>query len=109
MSTERNRNIKMRKEKNLERVVDQLKSLEDAFEQAATARHKNISVRIALRIAQKCVNKQIGQKPLTYDDPCGHRWYSCPRCDAGWSSIRGFVDYCPNCGHKIDWEEMTEY
>ena len=59
MSTERNRNIKMRKERNLKWVKYQLKSLEEAFEQDATARHKNISVRCALRIAQACVDEQI--------------------------------------------------
>ena len=47
MSTERNRNIKMRKGRNLKRVKYQLKSLEEAFERDATARHKNISVRSA--------------------------------------------------------------
>lgn len=51
-----------RKGKNLKRVKYQLKSLEEAFEWDATARHKNISVRNALIIAQECVDKQIGQK-----------------------------------------------
>ena len=44
---------------NLKQVKDQLKSLEEAFERDATARHKNISIRYALRIAQACVDEQI--------------------------------------------------
>ena len=56
-----------RKGKNLKRVKYQLKSLEEAFERDATARHKNISVRNALIIAQECVDKQIGQKLESWD------------------------------------------
>ena len=48
-----------RKGKDLKWVKHQLKSLEEAFEQDATARHKNISSRYALRIAQACVDEQI--------------------------------------------------
>lgn len=106
MSTERNRNIKMREKKSLERVVNQLKSLEDAFERAATARHKNISVRIALRIAQKCVNKQIGLEPLTGEIGSSESYYSCPQCAHGLCNIPGLIRYCQTCGQKIDWEEV---
>ena len=94
-----------RKGKNLKRVKYQLKSLEEAFERDATARHKNISVRNALIIAQECVDKQIGQKPLSAEDDYGTAWYSCAECLGGLCNVRGFVDYCPNCGQKIDWEE----
>lgn len=95
-----------RKEKNLKRVKYQLKSLEEAFERDATARHKNISSRYALRIAQACVNKQIGQKPLVVEEYNGE-WipirYSCQQC--GGSLCNELVYYCPNCGQKIDWSE----
>lgn len=98
MSTERNRNIKMRKGKNLKRVKYQLKTLEEAFERDATARHKNISVRNALITAQKCVDKQIGQKL----EPWG-AYQLCPSCK---EAHIYFGNYCPNCGQKIDWEEV---
>lgn len=94
-----------RKEKYLKQVKDQLKALEEAFKRDATARHKNISVRNALIIAQKCVDKQIGQKPLVAEDDYGTAWYSCSLCCGGLCNVRGFIDYCPNCGQKIDWEE----
>ena len=48
-----------RKGMNLKQVKYQLKELEEAFERDATARHKNISVRYALRLAQACVDEQI--------------------------------------------------
>lgn len=51
-----------RKGMNLKQVKNQLELLEGILEQDATSRCKNISSRYALRIAQACVNKQIGQK-----------------------------------------------
>lgn len=87
-----------RKGKNLKRVKYQLKSLEEAFERDATARHKNISVRNALIIAQECVDKQIGQKLESWG-----AYQCCPRCKV----VHIYFDnYCPNCGQKIDWEEV---
>lgn len=97
-----------RKGKNLKRVKNQLKLLEDILEQDATSRCKNVSSRIALRIAQACVDKQIGQKPLVAEEDNGEwysMWYSCPQCLGGLCKVRGLASYCPNCGQKIDWEE----
>ena len=100
MSTEINRNIKMRKGMNLKQVKHQLELLEGILEQDATARHKNISSRYALRIAQACVNKQIGQKLESWG-----AYQCCPRCEV----VHIYFDnYCPNCGQKIDWEEENE-
>ena len=83
--------------KNLKRVKNQLKSLEEAFERDATARHKNISVRNALIIAQECVDKQIGQKLESWGT-C----QCCPRCKV----VHIYFDnYCSNCGQRIDWSE----
>lgn len=98
--------MSVRKGKNLKRVKNQLKLLEDVLEQDATARHKNVSSRIALRIAQACVDKQIGQKPLSAEDDYGNIWYSCAECLGGLCNVRGFVNFCPNCGQKIGWEEV---
>lgn len=99
-----------RKGKNLKQVKYQLKALEEAFERDATARHKNISVRNALIIAQKCVDKQIGQKPTYEGDgyaPDGSfvwdEWL-CPCCNSRYEVDYDDYDYCPNCGQKIDWE-----
>lgn len=96
--------MSVRKGKNLKRVKNQLKSLEDILEQDATSRCKNISSRIALRIAQACVDKQIGQKP-TYEGD-GYVWdeWLCPCCN---SRYEVDYDYCPNCGQKVDWEEKV--
>lgn len=98
--------MNVRKGMNLKRVKNQLESLEGIFEQDATARHKNILSRYALRIAQACVNKQIGQKPLVVEEYNGE-WvpirYSCPQC--GGSLCNVLVYYCPNCGQRIDWSE----
>ena len=95
-----------RKGKNLEWVKNQLKLLEDILEQDATSRCKNIQSRIELRIAQACVDKQIGQKPQVVEEYNGE-WvpirYSCQEC--GGDLINVLVHYCPNCGQKIDWEE----
>lgn len=95
-----------RKGMNLKRVKNQLELLEGILEQDATSRHKNISSRCALRIAQACVNKQIGQKPLAVEEYNG-KWvpirYSCQQC--GGSLCNELVYYCPNCGQKIDWSE----
>lgn len=90
-----------RKGMNLKQVKNQLELLEGILEQDATARHKNISSRYALRIAQACVNKQIGQKPLFVKKEDYGGWYSCPNC--GGSLCNVLVHYCPNCGQKIDW------
>jgi len=57
-----------RKGMNLKQVKNQLELLEGILEQDATSRCKNISSRYALRIAQACVNKQIGQKPLVVEE-----------------------------------------
>lgn len=86
-----------RKGKHLKRVKYQLKSLEEAFGRDATARHKNISVRNALIIAQECVDKQIGQNL----ESCV-AYQCCPRCKV----VHIYFDnYCPNCGQKIDYKE----
>lgn len=95
-----------RKEINLKRVKNQLELLENILEQDATSRRKNISSRHALRIAQACVDKQIGQKPLVVEEYNGEWvpiWYSCRQC--GGSLCNELVYYCPNCGQKIDWSE----
>lgn len=72
-----------RKGINLKRVKNQLELLEGMLGQDATSRRKNISSRRALRIAQACVNKQIGQKPLVVEEYNGE-WvpirYSCQGC-----------------------------
>lgn len=95
-----------RKGMDLKQVKNQLELLERILEQDATARHKNVSSRYALRIAQACVNKQIGQKPLVTEEYNGE-WvsirYSCQGC--GSDLINVLVHYCPNCGQKIDWSE----
>ncbi len=95
-----------RKGKNLKWVKNQLELLEGILEQDATARHRNISSRYALRIAQACVDKQIGKKPLVVEEYNGG-WvpirYPCPQCGG---SLYVLVCYCPNCGQKIDWEEV---
>lgn len=100
-----------RKGMNLKQVKNQLELLEGILEQDATARHRNISVRIALIIAQKCVDKQIGQKPTYEGDgyaPDGSfvwdEWL-CPCCNNRYEVDYDDYDYCPNCGQKIDWEE----
>lgn len=86
-----------RKEKNLKQVKYQLKSLEEVFERDATARHKNISVRSALIIAQECVDKQIGKKLES--------WGACQCCPSYKVVHIYFDNYCPNCGQKIErWE-----
>ncbi len=91
-----------RKGMDLKCVKYQLELLEGILEKDATARHKNISSRYALRIAQACVNKQIWRKPLFIKEDNGEL-YSCPNC--GGSLCNFLVHYCPNCGQKIDWEE----
>ena len=95
-----------RKEKNLKQVKYQLKSLEEAFERDATARHKNISVRSALIIAQECVDKQIGAKPYkkkTYEGVS----YICSSCGAWLNGELAFVPkYCIICGQKLDWSDV---
>lgn len=83
-----------RKGMNLKRVKNQLELLEGILEQDATARHKNISSRYALRIAQACVDKQIA-KPLESRGA----YQCCPSCGAAYIF---FDNYCPVCGQKID-------
>ena len=83
-----------RKGMNLKREKNQLKSLEEAFERDTITRHKNISVRSALIIAQECVDKQIGKK-LESRGAC----QCCPSCGVAYIY---FDNYCPVCGQKID-------
>lgn len=83
-----------RKGMNLKQVKNQLELLEGILEQDATARHKNISSRYALRIAQACVDKQIA-KPL---ESWG-AYQCCPSCGVTYIF---FDNYCPVCGQKID-------
>ena len=59
-------------------------------------------------VAIEALDKQIGKKPLSAEDDYGTAWYSCAECLGGLCNVRGFVDYCPNCGQKIDWEEENE-
>ena len=83
-----------RKGKNLKQVKYQLKSLEEAFERDATARHKNISVRSALIIAQECVDKQIGKKLESRG-----AYQCCPRCKV----VHIYFDnYCPAYGQRLE-------
>ena len=83
-----------RKEINLKRVKNQLELLEGILGQDATSRRKNISSRRALRIAQACVDKQIGQKL----EPWG-AYQRCPSCK---EAHIYFGNYCGNCGQKVD-------
>lgn len=83
-----------RKGMNLKQVKNQLELLEGIFEQDATARHKNILSRYALRIAQACVDKQIA-KPL-------ESWGAYQRCPSCGVAYIYFENYCPVCGQKID-------
>lgn len=82
-----------RKGKNLKRVKYQLKILEDTT--------TDTSMRRALITAQKCVDKQIGQKPLIAENDYGMAWHSCPQCAGGLGHM--VTNYCPNCGQKIGW------
>lgn len=82
-----------RKGMNLKQVKNQLELLEGIFEQDATARHKNILSRYALRIAQACVDKQIAKPP----ELCGE-YRCCPNCGI---VRRSFERYCSLCGQKI--------
>lgn len=75
-----------RKGKNLKRVKYLLKLLEDTT--------TNTSMRRALITAQKCVDKQIGQKLES--------WGAYQRCLSCGETRIYFGNYCPNCGQKID-------
>lgn len=75
-----------RKGKNLKRVKNQLKLLTDTT--------TDISMRRALITAQKCVDKQIGQKL----EPWG-AYQRCPSCK---EAHIYFGNYCGNCGQKVD-------
>lgn len=100
-----------RKGMNLKQVKNQLELLEGILEQDATARHKNISSRYALRIAQACVNKQIPKKPDIQGDgydPDGNLVYDtwiCPACGVSYEIDYDEYDYCPSCGQAIDWSD----
>lgn len=105
-----------RKGMNLKRVKNQLELLEGILEQDATSRCKNISSRYALRIAQACVNKQIGQKPRKNGLYSAHSGifrkipaYTCPSCGnmclEKWATERSITSYCWDCGQKLDWED----
>ena len=84
-----------RKGMNLKQVKYQLKSLEEAFERDATARHKNISVRNALIIAQECVDKQIGKKLESVSNGKEYYGHCCYLCEY----TRGYKQfYCIRCG-----------
>lgn len=75
-----------RKGKNLKRVKNQLKLLTDTT--------TDISMRRALITAQKCVDKQIGQKLESWG-----AYQRCPSCGVAYIY---FDNYCPVCGQKID-------
>lgn len=75
-----------RKGMHLKRVKNQLKLLTDTT--------TNTSMRRALITAQKCVDKQIGQKL----EPWG-AYQRCPSCGVAYIY---FENYCPVCGQKID-------
>lgn len=83
-----------RKGKNLKRVKYLLKLLEDTT--------TNTSMRRALITAQKCVDKQDGQKPQFGVDDSGV-WCICPQCGYNFGRIQTNMAYCGNCGQKIDW------
>ena len=96
-----------RKGNNLKQVKYQLKSLEEAFERDATVRHKNISVRSALIIAQECVDKQIGKKPIKSENQVVRyvNTYYCPTCELGITGTN-IAKWCYHCGQKIDWSDV---
>ncbi len=55
-------------------------------------------------------SRDKSMKPLkAYDEDRGEHWCSCPNCYAGicWEHRAAYVFYyCPNCGQKLDWEEI---
>ena len=61
------------------------------------------------KITRECfealIEKQIPKKPIPQDEDC----LECPNCDSfiGYASEckdeHYRVEYCPNCGQKLDW------
>ncbi len=53
----------------------------------------------ALEMAINALEKQIPKKPKTDDR---YVMYICPCCN---DFIKVNHNYCPNCGHKLDWSD----
>lgn len=66
---------------------------------------------INIDLAIEALKKEIGRKPYIQQDEHNNDCLECPNCD----SFIGYavdcedenyqVNYCPNCGQRIDWEE----
>lgn len=76
-------------------------------EQALDKLDKTVIGDLELKIVlTKALEKQIPKKPKNYNNVYPKDLYECSVCECGLRATARYHDtYCPNCGHKIDWEE----
>lgn len=57
------------------------------------------------KMIDDAVDKQIAKKPLGGTDIDGNQYLICPECSqiVAADIIDYKVNYCPDCGQKIDW------
>lgn len=62
-----------------------------------------------LWIIKEALEKQIPYEPYKFSESCkGGSILVCGNCNGVMELALGELNYCPNCGQKIDWSEVEE-
>lgn len=64
--------------------------------------------RMAYEKAMEALKKQLGKAPV-YKEPTNKHisgYYGCGVCGATVGVDEISSNYCPNCGYKVNWEEL---
>lgn len=78
--------------------VEAIKRIEDHMRVHKIGEYPHIFLKDALDIALEALKKQIPLKPTTF----GKNLFDCAFC--GRVLEKYSHNYCPKCGHKLDWE-----
>lgn len=59
-----------------------------------------------LQTIKEALEKQIPYEPYKFSESCkGGSILVCGNCNGIIELAKGELNYCPNCGQKIDWSE----
>ena len=80
-------------------------TIKEAFELARSGRMYGGRYEDFLAVVIPALEKQIPKKPAYRLTRSHYKVHDCPNCGQHFG-FRNDVNYCENCGQKIDWSEI---